>query len=43
MRFLAAWFSDPVAYWPNLFALFVFVGLGVFLIRKIQYKRKNQK
>jgi hypothetical protein len=43
MRFLAAWFSDPVEYWPNLIGLIVIVALGAFIIRKIQAKSKAPK
>lgn len=43
MRFLAAWFSDPVGYWPNLIGLIVVVAVTVFIIRKIQAKSKATK
>ena len=43
MRLLAAWFGNPTEYWPNILGLIVVVAVGVFVIRKVQAKRKTQK
>lgn len=40
MRFLAAWFSNPGEYWLNIFLLIIAVAIGVWVIRKIQAKKK---
>ncbi len=43
MRLLAAWFANPIEYWPNILCLIVLVAVAVFVIRKIQAKSKTQK
>lgn len=43
MRFLAAWFSDPIEYWPNILGLIVVTAIVVFIIRKVQAQRQIQK
>lgn len=43
MRLLAAWFGNPAEYWPNILSLIIVVSVGVFIIRKIQAKRRIQK
>ncbi len=43
MRFLAAWFGDPIQYWPQILGLIVFAAVAIFIVRKIQSKRKFNK
>lgn len=38
MNMLIAFFSDPIAHWPQLLALIVFIIGGVFLLRKFKSK-----
>jgi hypothetical protein len=40
MRLLAAWFGNPIEYWPHILGLILVVVLGVFIIRKIKLGKK---
>lgn len=41
MRFLAAWFADPAAYWMHITLLVLIVIGGVWGLRKLQAKRRS--
>jgi hypothetical protein len=40
MRFLAAWLYNPEEYWPNILLLICVVAVGVWIVRKIQARKK---